>query len=705
LSSTRTINMRALAAAAIAGATVAAASSASPPQSKLALNMSNVVQAFGVLFYPPSNATAVLDEQTLAGDPAAGSGGVPKVAYEPTWDATYYGPQVKPYFFIDLGSRTALTSVWVYRGWGHFNLSVEVTDVPADPTRAAAAWVWDFGGADPAGQGWVSHNFSSPFPTGRFLHVTSGAPSGSSLLELVLYGAPSSADDAAVAPTAPLPNPAPLPVPPFGALMGTNGFQLAGMENLTGIVGAFREYSDWDWSEHGGPDLNEFQPTGDVDFFTDSFYGNLTARGILGHHCVQKSPSWLHNGTSADMAWKPLTLDQLAIPNAAMNASYYGVIAAHVYQLAARYGKTPVPLANLRLAPGQPQATALGTMTGVEVFNEVDGTWNGGRNGYFASYEYAAMLSAAYDGHEGSLGPLMGAKQADPGFPVVHSGLAGLDLAPEYFEGVRQWALAYRADGKFPADALNVHSYCRDPTGTHGVAPENCTVEADLARICLWRDTYAPTLPLYFSEWGYDTVGGPSVAPPVGAFSQQEVQAMWLIRSLLLIARVTSPLSGGPCVSRSHMYMLADVESTSGGVFATSGLLASSDFGYATKVSFWFYSAFFKALGNFTSVGLVAVPGAPPSVYAQCFALPGSASPPVFALVVWSGTSAGTEVQGVAVPVTAAGGCAVAGAGTASLTVLTPAANSVNGNATSVAVGAAGTVTMTVTEIPVILLL
>lgn len=665
----------------------------SAQQTKISLSMQNAVHAYGVDWYPPSNASALLDEQQLAGDPAAGSGGVPTTSWETTWDATWYcqpaSCQLAPFFFINLNGTYDITSIWAYRGYGHFNVSFQVTDYPANPSQSTGSGVFTVG--SPPGQGWISANFTSP-ARGSYVNFQFSGPTGNSFYELVLYGTPISPAAVVDLPVAP---PA-LPLPPLRDLLGTNGFALDTMHNLSGIVGAIREYDDWDWTEHV-QDQNAFQPTADNDFYLDWWYGNLTSvLHVDAHQCMQKSPAWLHNNTSNEEGWKPLTVEQLAIPFSAMNASYYSVVASHAYQVAARYGKVQVPLVNLKLAPNQPPATGLGSMSGLEVFNEVDGTWNGGRNGFFAPYEYAAMLSAAYDGHGGTMGPLMGAKAADPAFPVIHSGLAGVNV--DYIEGVRQWSMAYRADKKFPADFLNVHSYCRDPAGSRGVPPENCTLGDELLQLCSYRDAYLPGIPIWLSEFGYDTVGGPSVAPPVAGFSQQEVQAMWLIRTVLMLARLQSPISGGACVSRAHMYMYADVESTSGGVFATSGLVASADFQYAPKVSFFYYSCFMTLFSSATFAGMVTVPGQS-DVYAQCFKDSVSGR---YSLVVWSGTSTGATLPNVSVPVGLAS-CPVRTGTSTTMAWTIPAKDAMAGNVTAVPVSGGTSAVVTVTEVPCIL--
>ena len=116
----------------------------------------------------------------------------------------------------------------------------------------------------------------------------------------------------------------------------------------------------------------------------------------------------------------------------------------------------------LTLASGQPAATGTGALQWIEVFNEVNNlNWGVSRNTFFSPYEYAAMLSAAYDGHAGALGPGYGARTADPNIKVAMSGLqsqtlpAGIML--DYIKAMHYWAQGHRPNGDFPAQALNVH--------------------------------------------------------------------------------------------------------------------------------------------------------------------------------------------------------------------------------------------------------
>ena len=119
-----------------------------------------------------------------------------------------------------------------------------------------------------------------------------------------------------------------------------------------------------------------------------------------------------------------------------------------------------MPPSSLTLAAGQPVASGTGALDWIEVFNDVNTlNWGVSRNAFFTPYEYAAMLSAAYDGHGGVLGPGYGARTADPGMKVAMSGLqsTGPRAMLDYVKSINYWAQAHRPSGDFPAQAINVH--------------------------------------------------------------------------------------------------------------------------------------------------------------------------------------------------------------------------------------------------------
>jgi len=350
----------------VVNALAAIAVSASPY--KIPLGPGNVLEAFGVNWYN-SSGTAILDEQTVAGDPAAGSGGKCSIPWQPTWDVTWYGPQIVPFVLVDLNATYDVTSVFMFRDWGNINVTVSIG--AANPFDIVHTFSLVVGHTIPTGQGWANVTVPAGTAVGRWASVSVQGPTGNSMLEFVFYGNPSSFPSVAMPAGKLQPTGAALRAPgapPLRMLLGANGFANAGLDNLT-AVGALREYQDWEWTEKV-QDANAFQPTYDVGFALDTWYASLEAAGVAGHMCSQKSPSFLHPGNES--GWKPLTTAQLLTPGTSTTAGSYVLPAAHAFQVAARYGtNVSVPVSMLKLEAGQPPLVGAGTMRTLELFNEV----------------------------------------------------------------------------------------------------------------------------------------------------------------------------------------------------------------------------------------------------------------------------------------------------------------------------------------------
>ena len=175
---------------------------------------------------------------------------------------------------------------------------------------------------------------------------------------------------------------------------------------------------------------------------------------------------------------------------------------------------------------------------------------------------------------------------------------------------------------------------------------------------------------------------------------------MLLLRSVFALLAAGMAEGGarrGACVSRAHMYMLQDVDSASGGTYATSGLVASEKYGGAPKDSFFHYSAAMHWLGDYAWAGDGALLNGTVATLCLRHAATGA-----LAAVLWSPTTAGTVVAGVALDATAAA-CALGRAGD-SLSVVLPQAPLREGKVTPAVVAADGTVTLSVTEMPTFVL-
>ena len=148
------------------------------------------------------------------------------------------------------------------------------------------------------------------------------------------------------------------------------------------------------------------------------------------------------------------TLNSVAI------AGSYAQLGAYLFQYAARYGKSEVADAKLTLASGQARLSGAGVLEGIEIRNEANGPWQG-RRGFMTPVEQAAQLSAAFDGHEGTVGidkAIVGIRNADPHMLVSMGGLSGAtQVALDIVTTMRLWFQHNRKDGAFAADALNFH--------------------------------------------------------------------------------------------------------------------------------------------------------------------------------------------------------------------------------------------------------
>ena len=296
----------------------------------------------------------------------------------------------------------------------------------------------------------------------------------------------------------------------------------------------------------------------------DEYYTKLKKEGIDVVPCIQGTANWiLGNGLKFESKnEKPLGIGK----DPTLSASYIEH-ASHMYQYAARYGSRVVPVNTLKLTDNQKKVSGLNLIKYYENFNEPNKTWEK-RASYFSPYEFAAMCSADYDGHESTMGKNIGIKNADPNSKLVMGGLAGMDTFINYVELMKTWFENNRKDKKFAVDVLNFHTYAGK------MSPEASKMKENLSEIVKWRNTNLPDKEIWLTEFGWDTnVKSPTAAP------SYEAQANWLVRGYL------AAMSAG--IDRASMYMIRDVESWSSTKYATSGLVGQKG-SWAPKTS-WFY--------------------------------------------------------------------------------------------------------------------
>jgi hypothetical protein len=366
--------------------------------------------------------------------------------------------------------------------------------------------------------------------------------------------------------------------------LGTNGFHWTPL-SLLSPFNLYREYQCWEWME-AEKELNRFEPTDRASGNYDTHYQQLKTAGIRPIPCVNQTPDWLLQGYPN----KPGRKDFKPVPfgESTLLPQSYRYFARFLFQMAARYGRVKVGMEHLTIHPGsrwpgdgpnQPKS-GLDLLEYIEVWNEPDKWWSD-PEAYFSPAEYAAMLSACYDGHQGQLGTRYGIKTADPSMKVVMGGLSNFNL--DYLKEMLAWCRKNRKDGKFPADVVNFHHYSNKnqalkPVFEVGIAPEADQLREKLRILLDYTQRELPGKDFWYSEFGYDTrQNSPQRAEPAGAFDAETVQGMWIMRSYL------EAIAAG--VNAAFVFNIADEEWEENGLFQSSGLAHNAKKGHTQKNS------------------------------------------------------------------------------------------------------------------------
>ncbi len=609
-------------------------------------------------------AVELIDEQDLADAPRAGDTPQPKTVYSNGWqNAQLYYPLS---IVVDLGTVHDLTEIRWFDAEGQGRLTIDL--------RRADAWESLFVDELKEYRTWSSHKTAV---STRYLRLTFENPSAQ-IGEIAFYGTTRGPQAAG-----------PKPVPHRQALMdsfiGINGFVDDPIERIT-ACGHLREYHSWQWDEGnqdstypGYPDHRlawspswVSGPGWGWDF--DAFYRQLKNAGVEVAPCLQGCAPYL-------IAFDPNRSDEKPVANQdTIQPRSYIAHASYLFQFAARYGSTRCDPSLLKLKPGQPVRSGLGLVRYVENWNEPDKWWKD-RASCFSPFELAAMCSADYDGHEQTLGPAAGIKNADPNMKLVMGGLARPEI--EYLKAMKLWAEFHR-NGEFPADVINLHHYSNDSGGqggnpTTGISPEADGLRERFERIVRWRDRFLPGKEVWVSEFGYDTNPQSTYrAPAIGSDSAEEVQGRWIVRSYLALTA-----SG---VDRVQLFMLRDVNAGNPVQFNSSGLTAEKWNQHRPKRAWYYVAALRHALRGtrFES----EIPSSDANVRIYRFRSEGLPIREVYA--AWCPTSNSTAVDSFSL--------SLPNATTATVTTLDP--QSATGRSSSLAIEA-GKATFAVSESPV----
>ena len=378
----------------------------------------------------------------------------------------------------------------------------------------------------------------------------------------------------------------------LGQHMGVNAFEWEILDHVNpGLVNegmmaavknfnAIRHYMDWEKLEETEGNYT-FSPTHRGGWDYDAMYQRCAAEGIEVLACLKTVPGWLQD------TWPAADRDAENVPvrygrDFTSPASYIEQ-AKVAFQYIARYGYNPnVSPALVRVNPAirwngdfpNQVRIGLGLVRYIECDNERDKWWKG-RKGYQTGREYAANLSAFYDGHKNTMGPAVGVKNADPGVLVVMAGVASPNA--DYVRGMVDWCREFRGlrpDGSVNLcwDIINYHLYSNDAgstqsgASTRGVAPEVAEAGPVAQSFVRIAHQYSQDMPVWVTEAGYDVNQGSIYhAIAVGNKTVLETQADWILRTSLLYARWG--------IARTFFYQLTDANINDPLQFSSSGLL------------------------------------------------------------------------------------------------------------------------------------
>ena len=372
--------------------------------------------------------------------------------------------------------------------------------------------------------------------------------------------------------------------------------------------GGIRHYLDWVRIE---PQKGKytFSVTHEGGYDYDLIYTRMKEAGLNVLVDLKTCPKWLVDTYPKDQQ----DAENVPAPyglNRSDPVSYI-LQAKAAFQFVARYGQNKNIDSNLiavdttiRWHDDKQNSVKIGLdlIKYIECDNERDKWWKGAK-AQQSPEEYAANMSAFYDGDKGKLGKGVGVKTADSTMIVVMGGLGTAD--PKFVESMIEWCKknrGFKPNGNVDLcfDVINYHLYANDADAhggkaTAGVAPELSNLTSVARNFLKMAREKANNLPVWVTESGYD-VGSftPQRAIQIGKKNSRVTQADWNLRTALLYARLG--------IKKSMFYMLDDVDLNSTTQYSSSGFVnadgsqrPSADYFLQTK----------KLIGDFNYVGTI----------------------------------------------------------------------------------------------------
>lgn len=319
----------------------------------------------------------------------------------------------------------------------------------------------------------------------------------------------------------------------------------------------------------------------------DDYLNALNQPGTDALLCLMQSPDWINGYDSGELNTNDFPPIGKGLDR--RDPKSYSTVASVYAAYAKRYGSITHPYGSYRIDPTLPRwrgdgpqeyKSGLNLVKYIEVGNEFDRWWKVGTSEsaqYMNAEEHAALLICAYDS----------IKAADPGMKVVMAGLTNF-----HYKYLKQMNDFCKSRGRsFPSDAINVHHYSNsgNRTGVHpptwningGVAPELDPDIISLDSVVEFANTLR--LPVWVTEFGYDTEQGSPMAPTTfDGITSTQLADQWNVRTALEYVRRGA--------HRCYVFNIADEAGSNIGLYQSSGLLKGDHKGYEPKPGFASYA-------------------------------------------------------------------------------------------------------------------
>jgi hypothetical protein len=246
-------------------------------------------------------------------------------------------------------------------------------------------------------------------------------------------------------------------------------------------------------------------------------------------------------------------------------------------QLVARYGAQKIDKSKLETAD---KVSGLNYIKYYEDDNEPDYWWE---NPLWPAEKYAVYCNAVHDGFgvETSTDyPLLGIKSVDSTAMHVLGGLAKNNTT--YIQKI----LA-SSNGRVPFDVINIHTYCTDDKDGYSPENESFGLEKNLSVFMDWCKKTLPEIPIWLTEFGWDTYATPAAHSYI--YAPIEQQANYILRSYFIALKMG--------FEKAFLFMDKDPDSKNVLQYSSSGIITDQASGLTKKPSFYYMATTQNVLG------------------------------------------------------------------------------------------------------------